>query len=93
MASPASRCRRAPHNWAIMTLAPTESPDTKVVPMNASSWPNPTAAIEVAPRPPTRKTARMPSVRCKRLLTVTGRARFMTVLRICVVRVAIRRPS
>src|SRR5215510_1684257 len=81
-ASSPSRVRRAPQSWAMSTLAPTERPETRVVAMNASSCPNPTAAIEVAPKPPTRNTATIPSARCRRLLTVTGRASVSTDLRI-----------
>ena len=55
-----------------------ESPDTSVVAMKASSCPNPTAAMGMAPSPPTRNTATMPSVRWRRLLTVTGRASVIT---------------
>jgi hypothetical protein len=42
--------------------------------------------MDVAPRPPTRKTAAMPSVRWSRLLTVTGKARLRTDVLICAMR-------
>ena len=65
------------------TFAPTDNPETSVVAMKASNWPSPTAAMDVAPRPPTRKTAAMPSVRWSRVLTVTGKARVRTDFLIC----------
>ena len=68
------------------TFAPTDNPETSVVAMKASNWPSPTAAMDVAPRPPTRKTAAMPSVRWSRLLTVTGKARVRTDFLICAMR-------
>jgi hypothetical protein len=65
------------------TFEPTERPETNVVAMNARSCPNPTAAMGMAPSPPTRNTATMPSVRWRRLLIVTGRARVNTDFLIC----------
>ena len=85
-ASPTSLVRRAPHSWAMRTLAPTDNPETSVVAMKASNWPSPTAAMDVAPSPPTRNTAMMPSVRWSRVLTVTGKARVRTDFLICVTR-------
>jgi len=65
-----------------MTLLPTDSPDTTVVAIKMSNWTNPTAAMDVAPSPPTKKTATMPSARCRKLLTVIENASVITDRRI-----------